>query len=87
MFIGSPLGRALAGATVVTLASLLPAGAAQASSKGSGSDTCAPLVDFHRHDFTDPTTIDSKYLPMVPGTRLTYEGSVAAAAAGRLRIA
>jgi hypothetical protein len=77
MFIGSPLGRALAGATVVTLASLLPAGVAQASSKGSGSDTCAPLVDFQRHDFTHSTTIDNKYLPMVPGTRLTYEGQVA----------
>jgi hypothetical protein len=82
MFIGSPLGRALAGATVVTLASLLPAGAAQASSKGSGSDTCAPLVDFQNQSFGHSTTIDNKFLPITPGTRLTYEGSVAGGGGG-----
>jgi hypothetical protein len=86
MHVGSPLSRVLVGATAVTLVALVPAGAAQASSKGSGSggatDVCPPLVDFQDQSFGHSTTIDNEYLPITPGTRLTYEGSVAGGGGG-----
>ena len=74
-------GRILAGGSMVLLAALVPAGVAQARPAGSAQaaaakDTCSPAVPFSDETFSDPTRIDNKYLPMVPGTRLTYEGQV-----------
>jgi hypothetical protein len=83
-------GQLLAGATVFSLVTLGQVGVAQAESSdsaeatstdsaetnGSASRSCAPFVDFRSENFHRPTTIDNKYLPMVPGTRLTYRGTV-----------
>ncbi|MDX6252504.1 MAG: hypothetical protein QOF10_5864 [Kribbellaceae bacterium] len=74
-------GRLLAGATMLSLTSLIPVGVAQAApgdsaAGGRAPHVCAPLVDFDSGDFSAPTVIDNEYLPMVPGTRLTYEGVV-----------
>ena len=33
------------------------------------------IEDFDRDKFSDPTTIDNRFLPLKPGTRLTYQGS------------
>jgi hypothetical protein len=63
--------------SVIALAVLVPAGTASA---GDGSATsgpagsCQPLLPFRPGDFHDPTRIDSRYLPMVPGTQSVYEG-------------
>jgi hypothetical protein len=76
MLLGSRPGRLLAGATVLGLVSLVPAGVAQAASNDGKNAPCAPLVPFRSENFGDPTRIDNEYLPMVPGTRLTYEGHV-----------
>jgi hypothetical protein len=40
--------------------------------------TCPAAVPFSSERFSDPTRIDNEYLPMEPGTRLTYEGDVQA---------
>jgi hypothetical protein len=46
----------------------LPAGAA------AQSDNCARLAPFTPGAFTDPTTIDNGFLPLVPGSQLVMEG-------------
>jgi hypothetical protein len=82
-------GRLLAGATVLSLTSFLPAGAAQAApgaaGRGSGdptSKTCDPLIAFRSGNFAHSTTIDNTFLPMPPGTRLTYQGHVTSGGGG-----
>src|SRR3954451_12709200 len=82
-------GRAqiVAGASVVVLAALLPAGVAQAQptgsttagSSGNPNATCDPFIKFGSEQFNHATQIDNRYLPMVPGTRLTYRGEVTGA--------
>jgi hypothetical protein len=79
MLLGSRPGRLLPVATVLGLASLVPAGVAQAASNDGRSAPCDPLVAFRSENFGDPTSIDNEYLPMVPGTRLTYEGQTSCA--------
>jgi len=66
------LHRRLAVGTMVALATVAPAGVAQAAPTADA--TCDSLVPFARENFSDPTRIDNEYLPFVPGTRLTYEG-------------
>ena len=73
-------GRLLVGATVLSLASFIPVGVAQAA-PGTGK-SCDPLVELDSDNFGDPTTIDNEYLPMPPGTRLTYQGHVAGGGGG-----
>jgi hypothetical protein len=74
-------GRLLVG-TVFGLVSLAPVGVAQAAPgdsaapQRSASDTCKPFVEFRSERFDHPTQIDNEYLPMVPGMRLTYRGTV-----------
>ena len=63
----------LTGTSAVLFLTLAPAGVATASS-GSGGLPCPPIVPFHAGDFEHPTRIDNEYLPMLSGTRLTYEG-------------
>ncbi|MBX6343134.1 MAG: hypothetical protein IRY97_11795 [Thermomicrobiaceae bacterium] len=36
---------------------------------------CRPLTRFDPNDFTHPTRIDNRYLPLVPGARLVYQGT------------
>jgi hypothetical protein len=78
--------RLLAGATMAGLVTLGTAGVAQASTDdeaedhvqaaGPASGVCKPLLQFRSGDFHQATTIDNQFLPMVPGTRLTYHGKV-----------
>jgi hypothetical protein len=82
-------GRLLAGAAVLSLAPLLPVGAAQAAPGVAGpasgdptSKNCDPLIAFRSGNFEHSTTIDNTFLPMVPGTRLTYEGHVTTGGGG-----
>jgi hypothetical protein len=65
------------------MASVIPVGVAQAAPGPSGggsadptSTSCAPAVEFNSKDFGHPTKIDNAFLPLKPGTRLTYEGHV-----------
>jgi hypothetical protein len=74
-------GRLLAGAAVLSLTSFVPVEVAQATpsgsvgmSQGAAAESCAPLVDFRSRNFPGRVRIDNEYLPMVSGTRLTYEG-------------
>jgi hypothetical protein len=73
--------RVLVGAAVVGLTTLGTAGPAVASpgdsSGGRTSGTCRALVDLGDQTFRHSTRIDNEYLPMVPGTRLIYRGTVA----------
>jgi len=77
-------GQLVAGASIAVLAAVVPAGVAQAAPvaadaptvSAAAKATCDPLIDFGQEGFGHPTSIDNKYLPMVPGTRLTYRGDV-----------
>lgn len=74
-------GQLLVGATVLSMVSFIPVGVAHAApggnSAGPATKSCDPLVEFDRERFGNATTIDNTFLPMTPGTRLTYEGRVA----------
>jgi hypothetical protein len=69
-------GRILAGGSSVLLAVLMPAGVAHAAP--AKTTTCPTAVPFSSEQFSHPTRIDNEYLPMEPGTRLTYQGDVKA---------
>jgi hypothetical protein len=63
------LPRALA-SLLLLLTSVLtaPVGAAGATA------ACRPLTGFSATDFSDPTEIDSRWFPLVPGMQFTLEG-------------
>jgi hypothetical protein len=66
---------------LLTLAVLGSAGVASAdagaAAGGRGAPQCQPLEPYSPGNFSDPTGIDNRYLPMVPGTQLVYEGQTA----------
>src|SRR4051794_30489048 len=70
-------GRILAGGSTVLLAVLMPAGVAHAA-PAKTTTTCPVVVPFSSEHFSDSPRIDNEYLPMKPGTRLTYQGDVTA---------
>jgi hypothetical protein len=69
------------GTSLVTLAVLGPAGVASAdpvsAAGGRGAAECQSLEPYSPDNFSDPTRIDNRYLPLVPGTQLVYEGQTA----------
>jgi hypothetical protein len=65
----------LTGAAAVLLAAGLPTGMAQAATTASKQATCSLPFPFSSGQFHDSLQIDNRYLPMVPGTRLTYDGT------------
>ena len=77
--------RAAVGASAILLASVVQAGGAQAASSGSGkappSSTCSLPIPFRAQNFSSGLHIDNRFLPMRPGTRLTYRGQVTAGGA------
>jgi hypothetical protein len=49
--------------------------AAPVHAQGGGSDPpCPRLVDYDPTQFTQSTTIDNRFLPLVPGTQMVLEG-------------
>jgi hypothetical protein len=69
----------LTGASAVLLLSLAPAGMARAAGSDAAAGATAPCalpVPFRSQDFSHGLWIDNKYLPMRPGTQLTYRGQV-----------
>ena len=75
--------------TVALLLPLLASAAAAAGSAGQATtsfpagasgppDTppCQPVTDFESGNFTDPTTIDNEFFPLVPGRQFVFEGGV-----------
>jgi hypothetical protein len=54
--------------------SVLAAAAAQAQGGGGSSPPCPRLVDYDPTQFTQSTTIDNRFLPLVPGTQMVLEG-------------
>ncbi len=58
-------------ALVLLLAS---AGAVGASATQTAIASCAPAVDFDSNNFSNPTTINNKWFPLVPGTQYILEG-------------
>lgn len=66
------------GTSLIALAVLVPTGPASAGSGSAASGpagSCQPLLPFRPGDFHHPTRIDNRYLPMIPGTQLVYEGT------------
>jgi hypothetical protein len=62
--------------SIATLALLLATGLGTAATAGATTEPpCTPAVAFERDDFSHPTTIDNKWLPLVPGEQFTLEGS------------
>lgn len=65
---------------LICLAALLlaPASAGAQETTDPGGSTlppgCAPLTEFEPEDFSRPTKIDNRFLPMRPWTRTTLEG-------------
>jgi hypothetical protein len=43
--------------------------------RAAGSFRCDRIVAFDSSNFSDPTTIDNQYFPLVPGTRSILEGT------------
>src|SRR5256886_16798734 len=48
--------------------------AARPAAKHAEPLTCATAVPFHRGNFSYPTTLDNRFLPLVPGTKYVLEG-------------
>jgi hypothetical protein len=48
--------------------------AAPAHAQGGGSPPCPRLVDYDPTQFTESTTIDNEFLPLVPGSQMVLEG-------------
>lgn len=71
--------RFLTGASAALLLSFAPAGIAAASSGAAGLP-CPQIVPFDPGHFHNPTQIDNRFLPMVPGTRHVYTGTTSAGA-------
>jgi hypothetical protein len=68
----SGVGCAGGGASPVAPASAAPAPAP--SSQSSAALPCVRAAQFDRSNFPPAAEIDNEWLPMVPGTRLTFEG-------------
>ena len=66
--------RLVTGASAVLLLSFAPAGVAAASS-GSGALPCPAIVPFDPGHFHNPTLIDNRFFPLVPGTQHIYTGT------------
>src|SRR5438046_8503202 len=63
--------------TTLALVAAAPGGAWAATGTDSSADTvanCKPATAFDRRDFSYPTRIDNKWLPLVPGTQYVLEG-------------
>jgi hypothetical protein len=75
-------GRMLVGAGMFSVVTMAQVGVAQADStdaapaQGQASESCDALLDFRSEDFEHPTRIDNEFLPMEPGTRLAYRGTI-----------
>ncbi|MDP9467850.1 MAG: hypothetical protein M3P32_03810 [Chloroflexota bacterium] len=72
MFRTSAVRPALPGAVSALL--LLATSIGVGGTPAQGAQPCDPAVTFDPGSFSDPTTIDNPYLPMVPGTRLVLKG-------------
>jgi hypothetical protein len=76
-------GAVGAGAMVVAMmvtsapARAATAGPASAVRAASPVRSCDSITPFDRRNFTDPTRIDNRFLPFVPGTQFILEGSAA----------
>jgi len=70
--------RRVRSALLSTFAALLllmtGAGAVGASASQTAPASCAPAVDFDSHNFSNPTRINNKWFPLVPGTQYILEG-------------
>jgi len=63
-------------AAVAAPASASPSGAATAAvTQNNNNPPCESITPFDKRDFTNPTKIDNKFLPFVPGTQFVLEGS------------
>jgi uncharacterized protein YrzB (UPF0473 family) len=60
---------------VMVLFALLPfLSAASQTSAAMSEESENELTDFDPDNFNDPTTIDNKWFPLIPGTQFVYEG-------------
>lgn len=50
-------------------------GVSKANAEQSAAPQCSQIVGFDRNNFSNPTKIDNLWLPMVPGTQITLEGT------------
>jgi hypothetical protein len=88
MYARSSSRALLVGTGAVALALLAPAGiaaaspdpAAAANGAARSASACPLLVPFQADHFSDPTRIDNRFLPMVPGTQHVYTGTANAGA-------
>jgi hypothetical protein len=64
--------KALAACTALTLVALTLV----ASNAGATDASTTSQNDFPRENFSSSTTIDNVWVPLAPGTRLTYKGEV-----------
>jgi hypothetical protein len=63
-------------AAVAAPASASTSGAATAAvARNNNGPACESIVPFDKRDFTNPTKIDNRFLPFVPGTQFVLEGS------------
>jgi hypothetical protein len=69
----SSLRRLLALLALAAGISVLAAAPAQAQGEGA-SLPCPRLADYDPTEFTQSTTIDNRFLPLVPGTQMVLEG-------------
>ena len=65
--------RLLVAAVPVVGTLLVPTGVAWAENPAA-APICPPAAAFDRANFPQPTRIDNRFLPMVPGQRRVYEG-------------
>lgn len=76
MLFNRPLALVLFSTMVAVPILLLGSGAANAASASAAlpPGTCKPIIDFNRRNFDRSARIDNRFLPLKPGTQLTFEG-------------
>jgi hypothetical protein len=73
--------------TPVRAAAARPASEQATVRPGNGNPvrSCDSITPFDRKDFTNPTHVDNRFLPFVPGTQFILEGSAAMSGTGVTR--
>ena len=59
------------------------AGASSVSTSASSALPCAPISNFRAGDFTNPTKIDNRWLPLLPGMQYILDGTTNSGTGGQ----
>ena len=74
---GKPRNKfSLISALIAFIFLVVNVGSAGASGREFKNLSCDEVIRFKRAEFTYPTKIDNKWMPLVPGTQFIFEGRI-----------